>query len=144
MNKGIKIIGGIFGVILLLLIIIGMSGAGTKEVQVGVYEVDYDSGAITDGLKVPLPEGTSSVRVIYELEPGAGYGFGGNGNIGVASGELQDGVDPFMNGNVIDSKYIEGADGNVLNGELTFSGGDFVVYSGMFDGKITVYATVPA
>lgn len=138
-----KIVGGIIGVILLLLIIIGMSGAGTKEVQVGVMEVSYGSG-MQDIESIAIPEGATNVRVVYNLSAADNYGMGANGNIGIGSASGSDGQDPFMNGKVIDSKYLQSEGGKTLTGEMSFTPDKFVVYSGMFDGTITVYATVPA
>ena len=141
MSKGLKIVGGVIGLALLLLIAVAMSGVGTKEVQVGVYKADYNSMG-TQTIIQKLPEGTTSVRVVYELKDATGYGMA-NGNVGIANGNLPQGADPFMNGDVFDSKYLDAGNGPI-SGELKFTGGENFVYTGMFDGTFTVYATVPA
>lgn len=141
----IKIVGGVVGVILLLLIVIGMSGAGAKEVQVGVINVSYDQyggGPLVESLAIP--EGATNVRVIYDLNAADNYGMGANGNIGISNVNGADGQDPWLNGGIVDSKYIQAEGGQHITGEMSFTPDKFVVYSGMFDGTITVYATVPA
>lgn len=137
------IIGGIGALLLLVLVAAGMSGTGTKEVQVGVMNVSYDNN-LKSVESIAIPEGATNVRVVYNLSADDNYGFGANGNIGISSESGNSGQDPFMNGKTVDSKYLEANGGQNITGEMSFTPDKFVVYSGMFDGQITVYATVPA
>jgi hypothetical protein len=135
-----KIVLGLIGIVLLVVALSGCTSP-TKEVLVGEFKAT--NNAMGSPLIVKLPEGTSSVRVVYDLKAPNSYGIGGNGNIGLISEALQGGQDPFMNGKVYPSEYLAGK-GERLTGEFNWNNRAYAfVYQGMFTGKFTIYATIP-
>lgn len=136
-NKVIAVILGIF----LIAGIVATSGctASTKEVLVGQYKATDNANG--NALIVTLPNNTQSVRAEYVLVAPNNYGMGGNGNMGVTDQSLQQGEDPWMNGEITDSQYLEGKN-KKLSGNFTFGSGKYFAYQGMFTGTIKVYANV--
>ena len=128
-------------ILILIAAIVGTSGctSSTKEILVGEYKAT--DNAQGNPLIVTLPNGTQSVRAEYVLKAPSNFGMGGNGNMGVTDQALQQGENPWMNGEISDSQYLEGK-GKTLAGNFTFGSGKYFAYQGMFTGTIKVYANV--
>lgn len=130
------ILGGIVVLLVLVILASSMSNSTSKEVKVGVINATSDTALES----LEIPDNATSIRVVYNLTADNDYGIDDNGNLGTSS-SFQAGQDPFMNGLVTESQYLVSGGNKTLNGEFTFSPNKYVVYSGTFRGKITVYAT---
>ena len=131
----------ILGFFLVVMVQTATSSLNTKEVQVGTLNVSGGMNAPEDYM-LKLPANTTEVTVKYDLNATNLDGnIAPNGNMGTANG-VQQGEDPWKDDKMVDSKYLSGSNEQLV-GNFTFNPGDYFVYSGMFTGNLTVYATVP-
>lgn len=144
MNR--KILSGV-AVLLLIGIVVAVSGCtgdSASEQLVGNYSIKDAQSKDAMGnreLVVPLPEGTSKVRVVYDLKARSSYGMGSNGNIGVNIENVASDSGKSVIG--FDNEYLESGAGESAKGEKTFGSGKIFYYSGNYaSGTFAVYATV--
>jgi len=138
--KRYGIISGIIALLVVVVMISGCTSSSTKEVKVGTLNVTNGMNAPEDYM-LKLPENTTKISVEYNLNATDVDGnIAPNGNLGTANA-VQKGEDPWEDSKMVDSKYLSGSNEQLV-GNLTFNPGEYFVYSGMFTGNITVYATL--
>ncbi|WP_308572149.1 hypothetical protein [uncultured Methanobacterium sp.] len=139
------------GIVVIFAIMVMVSGCtstntGTEKL-LGEYNLaELETNSVgANKLLVTLPEGTTKVRVKYNItSDNADNGLGGicSGNLGVSSKVIApgSGLDPMISS--VDSEYLETSADENINGELVFNGGKTFFYEGSFHkGTLKVYAT---